>query len=256
MILEHEYPICEFDTERDAVIQAGNIVEKTLPEKCVITFFRRELERLAEEKGLPVIGHIYSEVMDSPIYEYTAGEEKICLLLPFMTAPGAATTIEDLRAMGCRKFLICGGAGSLRKGSKVGQIILPTAAVRDEGTSYHYLPPAREVECHRGATGYVLSALERMGVPCTPGKTWTTDAAYRETPALVERRRAEGCLTVEMEAAAFFALSQYYGLPLAQLLYIGDDVSGVQWDNRNWNSRESVRKNLISLCLRLMEGWK
>ena len=68
--------------------------------------------------------------------------------------------------------------------------------------------------------------------------------AYRETPALVERRREEGCLTVEMEAAAFFALSEYYDLPLSQLLYIGDDVSGREWDKRSWDSRKSIRENL------------
>ena len=256
MILEHQYPICEFDTDRNAVIQAAGFLEKTLPEKCVITFFRKELLQLVEERQLPVIGRLYSEVMDSPIYQYTAGNgETICLLLPFMTAPGAATTIEDLHAMGCERFLICGGAGSLRKGNRVGQIVVPTAAVRDEGTSYHYLPPAREVECHRGAADYVLAALEKLGLPHTAGKTWTTDVAYRETPALVERRREEGCLTVEMEAAAFFALSEYYDLPLSQLLYIGDDVSGREWDKRSWDSRKSIRENLIALSLKLMEEW-
>ena len=88
MILEHPYPICEFDTDRNAVIQAAGILQKTLPEKCVITFFRKELLKLAEERQLPVLGYLYSEVMHSPIYEYTAESgEKICLLLPFMTAP-------------------------------------------------------------------------------------------------------------------------------------------------------------------------
>ena len=75
MILEHQYPICEFDTDRNAVIQAAGFLEKTLPEKCVITFFRKELLQLVEERQLPVIGRLYSEVMDSPIYQYTAGNE-------------------------------------------------------------------------------------------------------------------------------------------------------------------------------------
>lgn len=66
--------------------------------------------------------------------------------MPFLTAPGAAATIEELHAMGCEKFVICGGAGALNRGSKVGDIIVPVAAVRDEGTSYHYVEPGREMK--------------------------------------------------------------------------------------------------------------
>ena len=250
MMLEHPYPICEFDPNRSALITPSDFVEKTLPPKCVITFFRRELNQLVEENALPVIGHLYSEVLDIPIYAYAEG---ICITMPFSTAPGAAGTIEELHAMGCEKFLICGGAGSIRAGSRVGEIIVPNSAVRDEGTSYHYLEPSREVACHREAVEAVCSGLKRLGIPHTTGKTWTTDAMYRETPDRIARRRQEGCITVEMEAAAFFAVSQYYGLPLAQLLYAGDDVSGETWDARSWNQRKNIRANLITTALKLIE---
>lgn len=200
-----------------------------------------------------MIGHLYSEVLDIPIYECSTSTNKICITMPFSTAPGAAGTIEELHAMGCGKFMICGAAGSLKTDSKVGEIIVPVAAVRDEGTSYHYLAPSREVECHKAAAEFVLAALERWGIPHTAGKTWTTDAMYRETPDMIERRRKEGCVTVEMETAAFFAVSQYYGLPLAQLLYAGDDVSGEKWDPRNWNHQKNVRANLIAVAIRLAE---
>lgn len=255
MIVENVYPICEYDTSREAVIQAANFLQKTLPAKCVITFFRKELQQLVEEKALPVIGYLNSEVVDLPIYEYRTAAERLCITLPFSTAPGAAGTIEELHAMGCEKFLICGGAGAIKKGSRVGEVIVPTAAVRDEGTSYHYLAPAREVECHPGAVERVVAGLERLGIPFTTGKTWTTDAMYRETPDMVQRRREEGCVTVEMEAAAFFAVSQYHDLPLAQLLYAGDDVSGETWDSRRWNSRESIRSRLIAAAVALMEDF-
>lgn len=250
MILEHPYPICEFDTDRSALIKPTDFLEKTLPAKCVITFFRKELNQLVEEKKLPVIGHLYSEVLDIPIYGYGEG---ICITMPFSTAPGAAGTIEELHAMGCEKFLICGAAGSIRAGSQVGEIIVPTAAVRDEGTSYHYLEPSREVACHKGAVEAVCSGLTQLGIPHTTGKTWTTDAMYRETPEMIAQRRQEGCVTVEMEAAAFFAVSKFYDIPLAQLLYAGDDVSGETWDSRSWNNRKNIRANLITTALRLME---
>ena len=234
MVIKNKYPVCEYDTSR-------------------ITFFRKELNEFVEYKNLPVIGHLHSEVLDIPIYEYNASKEKICITMPFSTAPGAAGTIEELHAMGCEKFIICGGAGSIQKDSKVGDIIVPIAAVRDEGTSYHYLEPSREVECHKATANFVISGLEKLGIPYTVGKTWTTDAMYRETPEMIELRRNEGCITVEMETAAFFAVSKYYDIPLAQLLYAGDDVSGEKWNARNWDSQKNVRSNMIFTAIKLIE---
>ena len=131
--------------------------------------------------------------------------------------------------------------------------MIPIAAVRDEGVSYHYLEPSREVECHKGAFQTAVSSLRQMGIPFITGKTWTTDAFYRETPDMVAYRRNEGCITVEMEAAAFFAVSQYYDIPLVQLLYIGDDVSGEEWDSRNWNTQKKIRDSLLSYAVEIIE---
>lgn len=253
MITKNKYPICEFDTNKNPIIRPENFLPKNLPEKCVITFFRKELDLFVEENNLPVIGYLNSEVFDIPIYEYVYGTEKLCITMAFCGAPGAIATLEELHAMGCKKFIICGGAGALTKDSKVGEIIIPISAVRDEGTSYHYLEPSREVECHKEAVEIVISSLKQMGIPFITGKTWTNDAIYRETPDMVELRRNEGCITVEMEAAAFFAVSQYYNIPLAQLLYAGDDVSGETWDSRDWNMQKNIRYNLITTAIEIVK---
>ena len=253
MILKNKYPICEFDTSRNPIIQAANFLPQSLPEKCVITFFRKELERFAAENNLAVIGYLNSEVLDIPIYEFVYGANRLCITMAFCGGPGAAVTREELHAMGCKKFMICGGAGALTKNSKVGEIIVPISAVRDDGTSYHYIEPSREIECHKEAVATVVSCLRQMGIPFTTGKTWTSDAIYRETPDMIELRRSEGCITVEMEAAAFFAVSQYYNIPLAQLLYAGDDVSGEAWDSRNWNMQENIRYNLLSSAIEIVK---
>lgn len=253
MLVKNKYPICEFDTSKNPIIHPSNFLTESLPKKCVITFFRKELDQFVAENHLPVIGHLNSEVFDIPIYEYAYGEEKLCITMAFCGAPGAAVTLEELHAMGCKTFIICGGAGALTKDSKVGEIIVPVSAVRDEGTSYHYLEPSREIECHKETVEMVISCLKQMGIPFTTGKTWTSDAIYRETPAMVELRRNEGCITVEMEAAAFFAVSKYYNLPLAQLLYAGDDVSGEAWDSRNWNTQKNVRYHLLSSAIEVIK---
>ncbi|NDO18964.1 nucleoside phosphorylase [Lachnospiraceae bacterium MD329] len=253
MIIKNKYPVCEHDTSRNPIINPADFLTKTLPEKCVITFFSKELNQLVGDKQLHIIEYLHSEVLDIPIYEYDTPSGKICITMAFCGAPGAAVTLEELHAMGCNKFIICGGAGSIKKDSEVGEIIVPVAAVRDEGTSYHYLEPSREVECHKETVETVVSCLKQMSIPFTTGKTWTSDAIYRETPDMVELRRNEGCITVEMEAAAFFAVSKYHNIPLAQLLYAGDDVSGEKWDSRDWNNQKSVRSNLILTAIKLIE---
>ena len=252
MISKNKYPICEFDPSKNPMIQAADLLTESLPEKCVITFFRKELERFVAENNLPIIGYLNSEVLDIPIYEYVCGTDRLCITMAFCGAPGAAVTLEELHAMGCKKFIICGGAGAITKDSKVGEIVVPVSAVRDEGASYHYIEPSREIECHKETVNIVISCLKQMGIPFTTGKTWTTDAIYRETPDMIELRRNEGCITVEMEAAAFFAVSQYYNIPLAQLLYAGDDVSGEEWDSRNWNMQENIRYNLLSSAVEIV----
>ena len=233
MILSNPYPVCEFDSCREPLITPGGFMaeQPALPPRCVITFFRRELLALAEEKKLPVTGWLHSEVLDNPIYRYRREDgEDICITMPFLAAPGAACTIEELHALGCRGFVICGGAGALCKGSTLGEVILPTAALRDEGTSYHYLPPAREVACHPEAAAFAAAGLERLGIPYTTGKTWTTDAIYRETPGKAAERRAEGCGAVEMECASVMAAGQFRGKEVYQFLYTADSLAGSRWE--------------------------
>ena len=80
-------------------------------------------------------------------------------------------------------------------------------------------------------------------------KTWTTDAPYRETPEKVKLRKAEGCLTVEMETAAFLSIAQFRDVRFGQLLYGGDDVSGSNWCARQWQRKKGVREKLFRLAV-------
>ena len=117
-----------------------------------------------------------------------------------------------------------------------GTVVVPSGAVRDEGTSYHYIEPAREISVDPDVVRVIESVLQRHSVTYRVGKTWTTDAFYRETRTRIARRTAEGCLTVEMECSAFLAVAQFRGATFGQILATGDDVSGDEWDERDWGS--------------------
>jgi uridine phosphorylase len=133
-------------------------------------------------------------------------------------------------------------------------VVVPTAAIRDEGTSYHYLSASRDVAPTDDALAAIIATLERRGVPHASGKTWTTDGLYRETREKVRRRVAEGCLTVEMEAAALFAVARFRGVSFGQILYAGDDLSGEAWDERGWPRHGSSRSALIRLAAEAVSG--
>lgn len=250
------YPILEFDPEREAVIHPRDVVDPAdVPERCVICFFHEVFDKLVREGRAAKVSAMQWEIGEHAIYALEMDGKRFGAFHPGVGAPLVVGLLEEAIQKGCRKFIACGGAGVLNREIAVGHIIVPTSAVRDEGTSYHYLPPGREVAPNPEAVAAIEKVLTRRGVPYLTGKTWTTDAPYRETPDKVRMRRAEGCLTVEMEAAAFFAVAQFRGVPFAQMLYGGDDVSGSEWDSRGWHKRETSRENLFWLaaeaCLEL-----
>jgi uridine phosphorylase len=228
---------------------------RDVPEHCVICFFKEVIDKVVAEQQAKVAVDNRWEDGAHPIYEIKHRDRRLALFHPGVGAPLAAGLLEEAIACGCRKFIVCGGCGVLNKDIAVGHLIIVSSAVRDEGTSYHYLPPGREVQADRSGVEALEATLRRQGVPYLIGKTWTTDAIYRETPSKIAARKDEGCLTVEMEAASLMAVAQFRGVTLGQVLYGGDDLSGGEWDNRAWQSRREIRRSLFWLaaeaCLEL-----
>ncbi len=213
------------------------------------------LDFLIEEGRLRKVAASKSEIGEHPFYELEIAGERLTVFHPGVGAPLAAALLEEVIAKGCRAFIACGSSGVLKREIAAGHLVVPITAVRDEGTSYHYLPPAREVHASAEAVRAIRLVLDRSEVPYVTGKTWTTDAFYRETPKKVALRRDEGCLTVDMEAAAFFAVAEFREVTFGQILYGGDDVSSDTWDTRSPDQRATVREKLFWLaaeaCLEL-----
>jgi uridine phosphorylase len=248
--IDSAYPILEFDPSPEAVLEPSRIVKpRDVPIHCVLCFFLEAITRLRDEGKTKEIYAPRWESGRHPMYELEWNGKRVALLHPGVGAPMAAGFLEQAIALGCRKFIACGGAGVLDKNIVVGHLIIPATAVRDEGTSYHYLPPGREVSASPEGVAAIERVLQARQIEYIVSKTWTTDAPYRETVASVRRRKAEGCLTVEMEAAAFFAVARFRQVTFAQMLYGGDDVSGSEWDGRGWYSREEIRGHLLELAL-------
>jgi uridine phosphorylase len=249
--MKQAYPILEFDPSPDAVIEPGKTIEPIagLPEHCVICFFHDVIAHFVEQGLVEEVKSLNSEMGRHPVYKLRLNGHTVTLFHPGVGAPLAAGMLEGVIALGGRKFIACGGAGVLNRELAMGHLVVPTAAVRDEGTSYHYLPPEREVSPSPAAVVAIESVLKRHKVDYVLGKTWTTDAFYRETKAKIALRRSEGCLTVEMEAATMFAVAQFRQVQIGQILYSGDNLDGDDWDDRAWVKNWSVREKLVGLAV-------
>ncbi len=243
------YPILEHDTAREALIEPSKVIKpRDVPEHCVICFFREAIDKVVAEHDARILAKNYWEDGPHPLYEITYRDQRLAFFHPGLGAPLAAGLLEEVIAFGARKFIACGGCGVLEKDIAVGHLLVVSGAIRDEGVSYHYLPPGREISANEAGVTALVETLSQRGLPYTVGKTWTTDAPYRETPTKIASRKAEGCLTVEMESAGLMAVAQFRGVTLGQVLYGGDDLSGAEWDDRAWRSKNDVRENLFWLC--------
>ncbi|MCG2783939.1 MAG: nucleoside phosphorylase [Anaerolineae bacterium] len=243
------YPILEHDFFSESKLEPSRLIKPCdVPEHCVISFFREVNEKVAAEKQARVAVANRWEDGEHPIYEIEHKGSRLAFFHPGVGAPIATGLLEESIAFGCKKFVVVGGAGVLVRELAVGKLILVESALRDEGLSYHYVQPGREIQAQPEALAAIRATLEARGIPFVSGKTWTTDAPYRETQSMIDARRAEGCLTVEMEAASLLAVAQFRKVPLGQILYAGDDLSGADWDNRGWQSRKEVRESLFWLA--------
>ncbi|HUQ38613.1 MAG TPA: nucleoside phosphorylase [Acidimicrobiales bacterium] len=234
-------PILEFDPDPVALIEPGEVYRKrqgSIPPVAVLCFFAEVLEEIVASDDVELVTHLVAAHGSHPIHAIGRGDAKVAVFHPGVGAPLAAGFLEEAIALGARTVVACGGAGAVAE-LAAGDIVIPTSALRDEGTSYHYMAPSRTVDADPVGVGVARAALERRGISYREGMTWTTDGLYRETKGRIERRKAEGCITVEMEAAAFFAVARFRGIRFAQLLYAGDDVSGDTWDSRAWTTSPS-----------------
>lgn len=145
-------------------------------------------------------------------------------------APASVVFLEDLVAFGVSAFLSIGLAGGLQEDSRSGDMVVCDKAIRDEGTSRHYLAQSAFSYADTDLIYGLQQALQKAGKKFNAGTSWTTDAPYRESRAQVMQHRQDGVLTVEMEAAALFAAGQALGVKVGSAFVIADTLSGLKWN--------------------------
>ena len=225
----------EFDPGKNAVIDPDMIVDRIedFPGVTVSCFslelFRSVLSLFDAKK----ITDIRSATGLNPVYEIKYKGRLFAFYQSYVGEPACVAHYEDVIASGSRRLILIGNCGVLDRNIEDCGIIVPTAALRDEGTSFHYAPPGDLIPVNRLYREEFYEVLKECGYPHVEGITWTTDAAYRETRTKVERRRSQGAVCVEMECAGMQALCDFRGTEFFQFFYAGDNLDHSSWEPRS-----------------------
>lgn len=246
MIHKHTIPILEFDDDTRAVIM-NNRHDVVLPHRAVFAFLGDSVDAYAASAGAEILEVFHTISRDTNIYRIRHRGEELCLCRAPLGGSAAVQLLDFLLGHGVTQVIAAGSCGALAPLPE-NAFLLPVKALRDEGASYHYLPPSRFVETAPRLRQTLAQILEENRLSWATCITWTTDGFYRETSEKVAYRREEGCSVVEMECASMAACAAFRGAEFAQLLYTADSLADAEnYDARNWGEK-SVLPALV-LCL-------
>ena len=238
------------DTEQMISPEAVYGVREKVCDICIVTFSDVVVEEIRKNFDCTTVAEIGSVNGGRPIYLLEYKGKKIAFYMTMISSAAAGACLEEARCLtGAGSYIMFGSCGALNREITAGKIIVPTQAYRDEGLSYHYAPPADYITMKNA--GRVSEWLEEMGLPHVSGRTWTSDAIYRETKANVVKRKAEGCIAVEMECAGMQAVCDFRGLDLYYYLISGDLLDCEEWDMRILGDEEEKKHQLKNFYIAL-----
>lgn len=242
----------EFDDCETAVINPKQVVQPIdhFPE-ITISLFSKELfdECLAFFDEVEEIGNIHSANGHNPIYAVTYKGKRFSFYKSFVGAPMCVGDYEEVRVLGSKKLILLGNCGVLDKNIEDCGIIIPTCALRDEGTSYHYAPASDFISINRKYVLEFKEILKKYGYPYVEGTTWTTDAFYRETRKKVQRRKEQGAICVEMECASMQAMCDFRSIDFFQYFYAGDNLDHSEWQPRSIHGYSKINEKIKIVLL-------
>ena len=249
MILE-EFDECKTSTFDPHEVE--NVISN-FPKIGITCFSKKLMDKYVERFNGEQITYINNANGHIPVYRINYKGIDIAIFMSVVGASACCVAYEELLAMGLEKLIMFGTCGVLDRNIEDLAIIIPTAAIRDEGTSYHYMKPTREIEVNKKYKKEFEEILKENNISNVEGKVWTTDAPYRETRDKVLKRKEEGCVCVDMECSAMNAVAQFRNKELFQFFYAADNLDSSKWDKRSLGNDErlSEKEKIIFLALEL-----
>lgn len=238
--------LTEFDDNQRSMYDPSTLHKpiKDFPKTCVSFFSYKYMQEFVKAYNPEIIAEYGASTMPFyPVYKINYKGEDIAVVQAFVGEPLQCGNFEELIFMGVENFLLVGSCGCLQKNIEEYSLIVPTAAIRDEGVSFHYEPPSNEIELEAEAVKVVEDTLAGLKIKYVKGKTWTTDAIFRETKKKVKRRQKQGAITVDMECAGMAAVAKFRGVHFAQIFYGADDLSLEEYDIRSLANNDGLLEN-------------
>lgn len=227
--------LTEYDETREAVINPDYAHPKLpgFPDTMISVFSHYLFAALLEFFDGKIIAETHDVDGVWPVYEVFYQGKRFAFYKARLGAPACVGSFEDVIGFGTKRIILLGNCGVLDRNIQDCGIIIPTRAIRDEGTSYHYVPAADYIDVNHKYRETFKAVCDQFGYPYVEGTTWTTDAFYRETPKKIEARKKMGAVCVEMECAAMQALCDFRGVEFFQFLYAGDNLDHSNWEPRS-----------------------
>lgn len=225
-----------------------------IADTCIVTFSHKVLNYTLEKY------HYKKEVCTGTangliqIYSLEYNGKKILFYMSPIGSSIAGMVLDEVSFLtGASNFIFFGSCGSLDSYLTDGKLIIPTESYRDEGFSYHYAPAGDYIKITNADK--LASIFKNLGIPYVSGKTWTTDAIYMETVRKIEKRKADGCITVEMESAGLQAICSYKNINLFIFFFVSDLLAGALWENMTLGTPEEKRQqiNAFDIALKLTD---
>lgn len=244
----------KFNNEMQSVINPTDISKtiKNFPKTCVAFYSKTLMTKFVDLYNPKKIAELSHSTGISPIYKVKVGKVNIAVYQSYIGAPAAAMQLEEMIALGIKNIVMVGSCGCLDKSIEEYTIIVPTSAIRDEGTSYHYCRATEddEIKINSKVVKLLESVIYQLGYPHITAKTWTNDAFYRETTDRINHIKALGCKVVDMECSAMCAVSKFRKINFGQLFYAADSIDSEYWDPRNLKNYENSKKfHMIPLAI-------
>ena len=254
MIIKNELPILEYDSSSAEVIEPDHDCKGLkLPEKCLFAFLGDVVHSYAAENNAELAIELITVSHNIKVYVLHETYEDICLVQSPIGASASAQVLDTLVCCGCKKVIAVGSCGVLDDIPE-NAFIVPTRALRAEGTSYHYLPASRYIELDHEPIAVMERCFKERGLPFVTCTTWSTDGFFRETKDMVKYRLEEGCSVVEMECAALAACCRKRGAEFGQFLFTADSLANIhEYDARDFGT-ESHQESLL-LGLDILRGY-
>jgi uridine phosphorylase len=224
----------DFDEAKTAIINPEDMIRNkaavSFPDIVISTFTEGIIDKLFEGKEREVITYIHAGRV--PIYRLNYKGKDIAVFVSRVGSPASVAGAEQVIALGARKLIYFGSCGVLDNSIGPNEIVIPTHAIRDEGTSYHYLEQTADIALDVNNLGVLIKILDQLDIPYHKGKTWTIDALFRETEKKFKKRKEQGAIAVEMECSALTAVARFRGVSFIQFLYSADNLDADKWDPR------------------------